>query len=242
MLNARSKRAAELVLPEFLRRRLDPVQTVVDSEVSGLAAELREGEYVLDAGAGEARHRRFFQKGSYIALDRGHGEPSWDYSGLDVVGDLEQLPIRRGSISHVICMVVLEHTRRPAMVMSEFARVLKPGGQLRLVVPFHWEEHQVPHDYFRYTRYGVRQLFEGLPFSVEEVEPIGGFFGVCARRSIDFLGFFQRGWRWILFPFLAPIFGLLLPLFLQLLDRLDREQRYSLAFRVRASRRAGADA
>lgn len=231
---------AERFLPGILLRVLDPVQAAIEMEVAGLAGVLREGEVLLDAGAGEARHRRYFRTGRYVALDRGHGEPAWDYSNLDVVGDLELLPMRPSSVSHIVCMVVLEHTRRPATVLSEFSRVLRPGGQLRMVVPFHWEEHQAPNDYFRFTRYGVKLLFEGLPFTVDSVEPIGGFFGVCARRSIDLLGFLQRGWRWILFVPLAPVFGLLLPLLLQLLDGVDVEKRYSLAFRVRATRRSGA--
>jgi len=107
---------------------------------------------------------------------------------------------------------------------------------MRLVVPFLWEEHQPPHDYFRFTRYGVQAMFESLPLRIDLLRPMGGFFWVCARRSVNFLGFFQRGWRWLLFLILAPFFGLLFPLMLFFLDRFDREQTFSLGFVVRAAK------
>jgi len=65
---------------------------------------------------------------------------------------------------------------------------------------------------------------------------MGGFFSVCARRSVASLTFLQRGWRWILFVVLAPLFGFLFPLLLHLMDGLDKEQNYTLAFRVRATK------
>jgi len=107
-----------------------------------------------------------------------------------------------------------------------------------MVVPFLWEEHQAPHDYFRFTQYGVRLLFESSPFRLDLLSPIGGFFWVCARRSVYFLSYFQKGWRWILFLLLAPFFGLLLPIVLYFLDRLDKARNYSLGFRIRATREA----
>jgi hypothetical protein len=103
-----------------------------------------------------------------------------------------------------------------------------------MVVPFLWEEHQAPHDYFRFTRYGARLLFDSLPFTVEFIAPMGGFFRVCARRSINLLSFFQGGWRWPLFILLAPLFGLVFPLLLHALDGLDRHKTFSLGFHIRA--------
>jgi len=223
-------------MPRFLMARLDPVQEIIEAEVGAAAASLGDRDVVLDAGAGEARHRRNFQRGLYVALDSGTGDPAWDYSRLDVRGDLENLPLRSRTVERVLCMVVLEHTRNPRQVLCEFARVLKPGGSLHMVVPLLWEEHQAPHDYLRFTRYGVRLLLEGLPFRVELLEPMGGFFRVCARRSINLLSFFQRGWRWLLFVLLAPFFGLLLPLLLYYLDRLDRDREFTLGYRIRAIR------
>jgi SAM-dependent methyltransferase len=236
VLNSKVKTLAERLLPRFVRRRLDPVQAAIDDEAESLGRTARG--LVLDAGAGEARHRRFFAPGRYLAIDRGTGDPLWDYSRIDVLGDLQHLPLRDSSVSNVLCMVVLEHTREPRKVLEEFGRVLEPGGTLNMVVPFLWEEHQVPNDYFRFTRYGVRALFEGTGMDLDFVEPMGGFFAVCARRSISVLGFFQKGWRWLLFVPLAPLFGLLLPLVLQMVDSLDSERRYTLAFRVRATRHA----
>jgi len=237
-LNPRIKSFAEQVLPRSVIVWLDPVQDLIESEVRYASERLREGQIVLDAGAGEARHKRNFKQARYIALDAGCGDSSWNYSKLDIRGDLEKIPLRGASVDCVLCMVVLEHTRNPREVLLEFARVLKPGGLLVMVVPFLWEEHQAPHDYFRFTQYGVRLLFESSPFRLDLLSPIGGFFWVCARRSVYFLSYFQKGWRWILFLLLAPFFGLLLPIVLYFLDRLDKARNYSLGFRIRATREA----
>jgi SAM-dependent methyltransferase len=235
-LHARVKSFAERVLPSFLRAWLDPVEKIIEGEVAAAAAQANSGHIVLDAGAGEAGHRKYFARGSYVALDSGTGDPAWNYSKLDIRGDLEQLPLRCRSVDCILCMVVLEHTRNPRQVLTEFARALKEGGTLRLVVPFLWEEHQAPHDYFRFTRYGVAALFDSLPLRIELLRPMGGFFWVCARRSVNLLGFFQRGWKWALFVLLAPFFGLMLPLILFSLDGLDRQQNFSLGFVIRATK------
>ncbi len=239
MLNPCLKSAAEKVLPRFLLGWLDPVQRIIESEVELAATGLGEGDVVLDAGAGEARHRRYFKRGRYLALDAGSGDSSWDYSRLDIRGDLEQIPLRSCSVDAILCMVVLEHTRNPRRVLEEFARVLKPGGGLHMVVPFLWEEHQAPHDYFRFTRYGLETLLEQLPLRVDLLRPMGGFFWLSARRCVNLLGFFQGGWRWLLFVPLAPIFGFLMPVLLYFLDSLDRSKAFSLGFQLRATKDGG---
>ncbi len=236
MLNPRLKSAAERILPRFLTGWLDPVQRLIETEVQAAAAMARDGQVILDAGAGESRHRKYFNQGRYVALDTGSGDANWDYSKLDIIGDLEHLPLKPASIDLVLCMVVLEHTRNPRGVLEEFARVMKPRSRLVAIVPFLWEEHQAPHDYFRFTRYGVRHLFESLPFRLDTLEPIGGFFWLAARRCVGLLSFFQGGWRWILFCILAPFFGLLLPVLLYFLDGLDPDKTYSLGYHVRATR------
>jgi SAM-dependent methyltransferase len=235
-LNPRLKALAERILPGCVVAWLDPVQDLIESEVKQASDRLKDGQIVLDAGAGEARHRSYFKRGRYIALDVGYGDSAWDYSRLDIRGDLESVPLRNSSVDCVLCMVVLEHTRNPRQVIHEFARILKPGGALVMVVPFLWEEHQAPHDYFRFTRYGVHYLFESTSFRLDLVDPVGGFFWVCARRSVGLLSFFQGGLRWILFMLLAPFFGFLFPLILYFMDGLDKAKNYSLGFQIRATK------
>lgn len=236
MLDAKLKSLAERLLPRFLLDRLDPFQAAIETEAREAAARTLDGELVLDAGAGESRHKAYFTRGRYVALDSGRGDPAWDYSRLDVCADLESLPFRGGSLDRILCMVVLEHTPHPHQVTAEFARVLRAGGELFLVLPFLWEEHQAPHDYFRFTRYGVQSLMQDLPLTVGLLEPIGGLFWVCARRCVSMLALFQGGWRWPVFVLLAPFLGFLFPLVLYWLDGLDRARSFSLGFRVRAVR------
>jgi ubiquinone/menaquinone biosynthesis C-methylase UbiE len=51
-------------------------------------------------------------------------------------GDLDKrLPYEDGSFDHVVCVEGLEHIENPANAIREFARLLKPQGQLVVSVP-----------------------------------------------------------------------------------------------------------
>ncbi len=50
-----------------------------------------------------------------------------------VVGDATALPFAYGSFDIVGCMRVLHHARRPELVVSELARVTRPGGRILLI-------------------------------------------------------------------------------------------------------------
>ena len=50
-----------------------------------------------------------------------------------MVGDSTALPFEYGSFDIAGCMRVLHHARRPELVVSELARVTRPGGRILLV-------------------------------------------------------------------------------------------------------------
>jgi SAM-dependent methyltransferase len=80
------------------------------------------------------------------------------FPGVDVVADIECLPFSDESIVAIECDAVLEHVRRPLNAIVEFARVLRPGGFLHVVVPFCHPFHEYPRDYQRWTLDGLREL------------------------------------------------------------------------------------
>lgn len=222
--------AVRRVVPAALYRRLDPFEAAIRAFVGDVARSTGDGMVVLDAGAGEGRFRGLFSHARYVGVDSAEGDPRWDYGGLDLIGRLESLPVADGACDRVLSIVVLEHTAEPQRVLDEFYRVLRSGGTVHMVVPHMWEEHQRPHDYFRYTSSGVRLLAERAGFRILRVEAVGGFFWLLGRRLMGVLSFVQQGGRWILFPFLAPLFGLVFPLVCYYLDKLDRDRAYTLGY------------
>jgi len=215
------------LLPKFVLARLDPVEKRISDEVSRFARSLPEGAVVLDAGAGEARFRARFSRQRYLALDNRQGDLAWNYSGLHIVGNLLDLPLRGDACDAILNVVVLEHAPDPSRVLLELRRVLRPGGRLLIMVPLIWEVHQAPNDYFRFTRYGFESLLAGAQFEIASLIPVGGYFWLVARYSIYFLKFWTSGLRWVFLPFLVPLFGLLIPLLCYYLDRLDRTEKYT---------------
>jgi ubiquinone/menaquinone biosynthesis C-methylase UbiE len=58
-----------------------------------------------------------------------------DLSGQVMQMDAQRLPLRDGSIDTLISCETLEHLPNPKAALSEFARVLGPGGRLFLTTP-----------------------------------------------------------------------------------------------------------
>ncbi len=77
---------------------------------------------------------------------------------VDVVALGEAIPFLDNCFDLVICEAVLEHVPNPADIVSEIWRVLKPGGQVYVEIPFLQGFHADPHDYQRYTLPGIEQL------------------------------------------------------------------------------------
>lgn len=219
------------LIPGFLRSHILHFETSIEAAATMFAASLAGGARVLDAGAGEAQYAHLFARQRYVGVDLGIGDAGWNYRRLDCIADLSALPLAGSCCDACINIVTLEHVREPARVISEMARVLKPGGRLLLIVPHEWEVHQSPHDYFRYTRHGVQYLLESAGFGGIVIEPVGGFFRLLARRLWNALQFFPG----LSAPFAALFFAppaLLLPFF----DSLDRDRNFTLGYICTASK------
>ena len=139
------------------------------------------GSRVLDAGAGDAPYRIYFEHARYVAVDFAatdyHG-----FQGLDAICSVEALPFPDGSFDAVLCTEVLEHVPDPAQVLREFKRVTRPGGRVFITVPQSWEIHEAPYDFYRYTSYGLRSLITRSGLEVAELDARGGFFTMLAQR------------------------------------------------------------
>ena len=216
---------ARSLLPGPLRRYVQHFEAEIERAVTEFAASLPRGTRVLDAGAGEGNYKSYFAAQRYVGLDLGVGDAAWDYSSLDVVGDLAALPFRDDVFDASLNVTTLEHVRDPLRVLSEIARSITPGGKLLLIVPHEWEEHQQPHDYFRYTRFGLEYLLREAGFATFDIRPVGGFFRLLSRRLLNALQFFPGP-----LMFLAAIFFVPPALVLPWLEPLDRRRNFTLGY------------
>jgi SAM-dependent methyltransferase len=208
-----------------LGRYIMHFEAAIEDAVRAFATSLSDGSRVLDAGAGEGQYAHYFKSQRYVGVDLGVGDAAWDYGRLQALADLTALPFHDQSFDACISIVTLEHVKEPASALGEIARSLKPGAHILLVVPHEWEVHQSPHDYWRFTRHGIRYLLEESGFQAIRIEPMGGLFRLLGRRLAN-------GMQVVPLP-LLPVAALLfaLPaLILPLFDFLDRNRDFTLGY------------
>ena len=140
----------------------------------------------LDVGAGEAPWR--YLMGPRVAY-QGVDTQSADQFGMGRHTDIVyynggRLPFDDCTFDHVLCTEVLEHVPDPTAFMAEIARVLCPGGSLVMTVPWSARLHHVPHDYARYSRFGLANLLAATGFEAGNIDPRGNDFAAIANKLL----------------------------------------------------------
>jgi SAM-dependent methyltransferase len=86
--------------------------------------------------------------------------------------DLREIPRPDSCYDAILCNAVLEHVPDAEKVMSEFRRLLAPGGKLVVAVPFLQPYHPTPLDLRRYTLDGLIDLCKRFGFDVVHTAPV----------------------------------------------------------------------
>lgn len=133
------------------------------------------GRRTLDIGAQNGPYGAHFP--ARVGLDIRRG------AGVRIIGDAQALGIRDGAFEVVLCTEVLEHLPEPQTAIDEMFRVLAPGGLLLLTTRFLFPIHDAPHDYFRFTKYGLRHLLRRFEIvELEEETDAVGALAVLTQR------------------------------------------------------------
>lgn len=177
-----------------------------DAWVAEALAALPPGTRLLDAGAGECQYKKHCGHLKYVSQDiavyDGKGDAglqtgSWDFSQIDIVSDILDIPEPDASFDAVLCTEVLEHLPDPVRALDEMARLLRPGGMFIITAPFWSLTHFAPYHYATgFNRYFYEFHLGRLGFDIVEITPNGNFFecvGQELRRVPDMAQRFSGG-------------------------------------------------
>ena len=71
---------------------------------------------------------------------------------------------------------LIHHFKDQDLLFSECSKSLKKNGMLMVFEPTFREIHQAPHDYLRYTPYGIKQIFSNYDFEDIKCKEVGDSF------------------------------------------------------------------
>lgn len=94
---------------------------------------------------------------------------------IDAEVDLNKgLPFGDMSFDTVLLSDVLEHVAQPDQLFVEIVRILKMNGIVILGVPFLYCIHEMPHDYYRYTRFKLQDFANIHGLDIVELQEYAG--------------------------------------------------------------------
>jgi SAM-dependent methyltransferase len=161
----------------------NPEALARDQWIQEHAQKLPPGSRVLDAGAGASKYRPFFQHCQYQTQDfcQYQGELVKYLQPIDYVCDITAIPLPDATLDVILCTEVMEHVADPGAVLSEFARLVKPGGKVLLTAPLLSVLHMEPYHYFGgFTHYWYRYWLPAKGFKVDSITAVSGPGRACA--------------------------------------------------------------
>ncbi len=137
---------------------------------------------LLDVGCGKMPYKSIFlpKVRKYIGIDKNSDE-------ADIRADFLKTTIPFKSFDTILCTQVLEHAPDPQKLLAKMNKILKRGGVLILTAPFTGYMHEVPNDYYRYTKYGLQYMLKETNFKVVYIRAEGNWLASIGQEIISYL-------------------------------------------------------
>lgn len=184
----------------FLKKTLYPKNNFgLDNEINRVEwlkktlSSIPKNKKILDAGAGELANKKYCSHLNYVSQDicqydgKGDGvglhTKEWNTSKIDIVSDINKIPVADSSFDVVLCTEVLEHMTEPDLAFIEFHRLLKSDGLLILTAPFCSITHFAPYHFSSgFNSYYYQYHLLKLDYEIISITSNGNFFSYVAQE------------------------------------------------------------
>jgi len=143
---------------------------------------------LVDLGCGFKPYYSLFESNieSYFGVD--FNEAAEKHYGEDtkpdLVADICNTKLSDNSFDTLLSTQVMEHINNTESYLKECYRILKPSSFGIFTVPFSWECHAEPYDFYRFTKHGLKYQFERNGFEVIEIKPLEGAYATILQLTI----------------------------------------------------------
>ena len=217
------------------------VHHIVNRELQRCFPEYLRGR-LIDIGCGEKPYEEMAKPFVTNHLGIDHMGTQHEREAIDAYASADSLPVQNESFDSALCTAVIEHLEEPQRAITECHRVLRPGAHAIFLAPLIWHLHEEPHDFFRFTKYALRSLFERGGFQVVEISALSGFWVTFGQLFVYYLYELSRV-RWLApLRWAVPPAGALIQRAALGLDRLHKAERWTWAYLVVVCRESTGEA
>lgn len=209
------------------------VNRIADRELSRAAGAYATGR-LLDIGCADKPYALMLAAhvSEHVGLD--HADSLHETTRVDMFGTAYEIPSPDESFDTALCTAVLEHLEEPEAALRECFRVLRADGVAIYTIPHIWHLHEEPRDFYRFTKHGIRYLFEKVGFEIVELTPLSGFWVTWGQMLSYYVDRANKGILRRLHVVDAITF--LIQGVAGVLERFDRPERWTWMYLVVARR------
>lgn len=158
---------------------------------------------VIDIGCGNKPYENIFKERTteYIGCDIMQSS----LQKVDILCPANNIPLPDNSFDTAFSTQTIEHVEDHQGLVNEAFRLVNAGGYFIISGPLYWHLHEEPYDFFRFTQYGFKYVFEKAGFEMIEIKSNGGAWSVTGQTIIHSFqyskskNFFIRFSRFIFF-------------------------------------------
>jgi len=185
---------------------------------------------LIDIGCGAKPYKDLLEPyiASHVGID--HQYTLHNKSNIDRFGTAYDIPAKDGEFDCALCTAVLEHLEEPEKALRECYRILRSGGVAIYSVPFIWHLHEEPSDFYRFSKYGLKYLFEKVGFEIIEINALSGFWITFGQLFVYNIYRFNRGP--LRFIPVIPLIGFIVQGMGYLLDWIDKTEQWTWMYMV----------